>query len=111
MTTGFEDEFLCDGGAADQFDHDVGFADRLRRVGGQHPFRDLHAAVSGDVEVRNAGEDQLHVRALGDHVAVPENIGGDSGPDRAESDDSYFDFFHDSCVPVLCQWLKILLTW
>ena len=91
---GVEDELLRDGGSADQFDDDIGFADRLGGVGGENPFRNPHAAVGGDIEVGDLGEDKFDSGAAGDHVAVGEDVGGDAGADGPEPDDSDLDFFH-----------------
>ena len=91
---GVEDEFFRNRRAADQFDDDVRFANRLGGVGGEDPFRNPHAAVGGDIEIGDFGEDEFHTGAAGDHIAVGEDVGGDTGADGSKSDDSDFDLFH-----------------
>jgi len=91
---GVEDELAGERGAADKFDDDVRSGDRFGGVGSQKFPRYRDTPVGSSVEIGDTGQNEFDAGAFGDDFAVLEDVLRDSGTDRAESDNTDFDFFH-----------------
>ena len=91
---GFQNKLFGDGGAADQFHHNIAAFHQFRNAGGEDPFRHGNAAVCGNIQVRDLVQFHFHARATGNDFFILEQAGRHTGADRTESNDTDFQFFH-----------------
>ena len=96
LTQGAQDKTLGDAGAADQLDHHVdrGIVDHRIGIGRQHPRLNAHAAITLDIQVRNAAHHQLHAEAFSHDRAVLLESLDHAGTHGTKPKQTYSDFTH-----------------